>query len=192
MLSTALLLIPLSVATVTDVRSHTIYNWTVYPGILLALIFSLAGTLLGKDMVHGTMADVAWYGIPDIWSAVGGFLLCGLVMLVCYVFFAGGVGGGDVKLIAMLGAFLGVWEGLEVMLWTFVLGGCIGLIALVWRVGFFQLARRVLLRLKCLLRARSWLSLTDEERRPLQVHLFLSPAALIAVLIVRFRLLEYL
>ena len=30
------------------------------------------------------------------------------------------VGGGDVKLIAMLGAFLGPEQGITAMLWTFV------------------------------------------------------------------------
>ena len=105
MLTTVLLLILLSVATVTDVRSHTIYNWNVYPGILLAFACSVVGTWLGKDVIHGTEADAIWYGIPHLTMALGGFLTCGMVMLVCYVFFAGGVGGGDVKLIAMIGAF---------------------------------------------------------------------------------------
>ena len=53
------------------------------------------------------------------------------------------VGGGDVKLIAMLGAFLGLEKGIEAMLWTFVLGGCMALIVLVWRVGPWRLAVRV-------------------------------------------------
>jgi prepilin peptidase CpaA len=113
-------------------------------------------------------------------------------MLVCYVFFAGGVGGGDVKLIAMMGAFLGVYAGFEAMLWTFVLGGCVGLVTLVWRLGVVQLTRRIISRVWSVLRARSWVPLTDQEREPLQVHLFLSPAALVAVLIVRFPLLERL
>ena len=49
--------------------------------------------------------------------------LCGAAMLVCYVLFAGGVGGGDLKLIAMMGAWLGVYRGLEAMLWTMVIAG---------------------------------------------------------------------
>ncbi len=190
MLSTVLLLVPLLISTVTDVRSHVIHNWTVYPGILAGFALSVTATLLGKDMVHGTEMDVVWYGIPDIWSALAGFLACGSIMLVCFVFFPGGVGGGDVKLVAMLGTFMGASVGLEAMLWTFVMGGCIGLIGLVWQVGIARLLKRLFHRIKCVLWARSWVSLTDEERAPLQVHVFLSPAALIAVLIVRFHLIQ--
>ncbi len=47
-------------------------------------------------------------------------------MLVLFVFFR--IGGGDVKLLAMLGAFLGLEQGIETLLWTFVLGGAVGLI----------------------------------------------------------------
>ncbi len=176
----------------TDVRSHTIYNWTVYPGILLALVISIVATLAGKDMIQGRASDVTWFGTPDFWSALGGFLSCGAIMLVCYVFFPGGLGGGDVKLLAMIGAFLGTGEGLEVMLWTFVLGGCFGLVMLVWQVGVFQFVTRLVQRIRAILVAQSWLPLTDQEREPLQVRLFLSPAALLAVVIVRFRLLERL
>jgi prepilin peptidase CpaA len=191
MLSTLLLLVPLSVATVTDVRSHMIYNWTVYPGLALALVLSAVATMLGKDMVQGTASDVRWYGIVDFPSAVGGLLTCGLVMLVCYVFFPGGIGGGDVKLLAMIGAFLGTWQGLEAMLWTFVFGGCLGLITWVWQVGAVQLVRQLWRRARSMVQAGGWLPLTSDEREPLRVHLFLSPAALLAVLLVRLQLLAH-
>ena len=105
MVATICMLVPLSVAVVTDIRSHTIYNWTVYPGILLALLISLVATVSGRDLIQGTSYDVARWGIPHIWSALGGLLGCGVIMLVCYVFFPGSLGGGDVKLMAMLGAF---------------------------------------------------------------------------------------
>jgi Flp pilus assembly protein protease CpaA len=192
MCSTICLLVPLSVAAITDVRSHTIYNWTVYPGILLALAISLLATLAGRDMIQGSASDVVWLGTPDVWTALLGFLICGSIMLVCYVFFPGGLGGGDVKLLAMVGAFLGRDEGLEVMLWTFVLGGCLALVMLIWKVGALELIVRIARRIKSVITARSWLPLTDEEREPLQVRLFLSPAALVAVLIVRFGLIEHL
>jgi Flp pilus assembly protein protease CpaA len=92
----------------------------------------------------------------------------------------------------MVGAFLGSSQGLEAMLWTFVLGGCLALVTLVWRVGAVRLIARIARRIKSVLTARSWIPLTDEEREPLQVRLFLSPAALVAVLIVRFDLIRHL
>ena len=45
----------------------------------------------------------AWAGFRSAHEPLG-LAACGLVMLVCFVIFR--VGGGDVKLIAMLGAFL--------------------------------------------------------------------------------------
>lgn len=190
MFSTVCLLVPLSVAVVTDVRSHTIYNWTVYPGILFALAISLWATLTGRD-TSGMATNAEWFGTPDIWTALGGLLSCGLILLVCYVFFPGGLGGGDVKLLSMVGAFLGTSQGLEVMLWTFVLGGCLALIMLVWRVGITELASGLWRRFKSIVTTRSWLPLTDQEREPLQIRLFLSPAAWTAVIIVRFDLLTH-
>jgi len=178
-----------SIAVYTDVRWQTIHNWTVYPGIILAFVISIAATLAGRDMTQGTAWDVTWLGIPDTWSALAGFLSCGLIMLTCYVFFADGLGGGDVKLLAMVGAFVGVGRGLEVMLWTFVLGGCFALITLVWRVGFLRLVAGLARRLKWMLTARSWLPLTADEREPLSVRLYLSPATFVAVFVVRFDVL---
>ena len=63
-------------------------------------------------------------------------------MIVCFVVFPG-IGGGDVKLMAMIGALLGWEKGLEALLWTFVLGACFSLIILVWRVGPVTTVSRV-------------------------------------------------
>jgi prepilin peptidase CpaA len=133
---------------------------------------------------------MVWLGIPHIGSALGGFLSCGAIMLVCYVFFPGSLGGGDVKLLAMLGAFVGPAAGLEIMLWTFVLGGCLGLVTLVWKVGLPALVLRMWTRIKSVVTAGAWLPLTDHERAPLQLHLFLSPAAMLATVIVQLGLLD--
>jgi prepilin peptidase CpaA len=111
-------------------------------------------------------------------------------MLVCLVFFP--IGGGDVKLMAMLGAFLGPYKGLEALLWTFVLGGCAGVILLIWRVGAWRLMVRVFRQFVWSLRIFRWSPLSEEERAQLQSPLFLAPSALMAVIIVRFGLMEWL
>jgi prepilin peptidase CpaA len=108
-------------------------------------------------------------------------------MLVCYVLFH--VGGGDVKLMAMLGALVGVEQGVEVLLWTFVLGACSGLVLLIWRVGATTLLARAGQRLLSVLRLGAHTPPLDpEERAPLQTPLFLAPCALAATVIVRFDL----
>ena len=120
-------------------------------------------------------------GHVGLLGSLAGLLACGLLMLVCYVFLH--VGGGDVKLLAMMGAFLGPERGIEAMLWTFVLGACAAILVLVWRVGAWRLAMRAMRQLGYTLRLGRWPGLTPEERAQLQPPLFLAPAALGAVVV---------
>ncbi|HUG89838.1 MAG TPA: A24 family peptidase [Planctomycetaceae bacterium] len=160
-----LLLALLAVAAVTDVRRHRIYNGNTYPGILA-----------------GLAANWIERGREGLEDGLAGFAVCGAILLVCFVLFQ--IGGGDVKLIAMVGAFLGVQQGVEALLWTFVLGSIAGVAVLIWRVGFFRIVRKTAEHLRCIVRARSWVPLTNEERQPLRRTLFLAPAAFVAVCLV--------
>ena len=142
MVVTVLLLGLLLVAAATDVRRHKIYNWTTYPGMILALGLNGLGTVVAGGQPASTprrLESLGWIGLA---ASLVGLLACGFLLLVCFVLFK--VGGGDVKLMAMLGAFLGPEKGIEAMLWTFVLGACLALIVLVWRVGPLRLAGQVL------------------------------------------------
>ena len=94
-------------------------------------------------------------------------------MLLCFVAFK--VGGGDVKLIAMLGAFLGPQQGITAMLWTFVLAACMGLIVLIWRVGPMRTIVLAFRRIAFALAPMWFRPLTDEDRAQLQPPLFLAP-----------------
>ena len=161
----AILVVLLLVATVTDVRRQIIYNWNTYPGILLG--FALR-------WVEG--------GLPALEDSVKGFAICGGLMLVCFVLF--GLGGGDLKLIAMMGAFLGFERGVEALLWTLVLGGILGGAVIVWQVGFVNIVVQLGRQLGRIWRARGWVPLDAEVRQPLNQTLFLAPAGLLAVLIV--------
>ncbi|MCS7306751.1 MAG: A24 family peptidase [Thermoguttaceae bacterium] len=182
MISIGILLALLLVASWTDLRHHAIYNRTVYPGILFAFALNGIGEgLLYWEILGPDNLQRIW-GVIGLGQSLAGFLLCGLIMLVCYVLFH--VGGGDVKLIAMLGAFLGPYEGLEALLWTFVLGAAAGLMMLVWRHGPSRLLLRVWRQVVSTLLLRRWAPITDQERTELQTRLYLAPSALLAVLIV--------
>ncbi|NQU26474.1 MAG: prepilin peptidase [Candidatus Nealsonbacteria bacterium] len=187
MLMTALLLVLILIATVTDLARQRIYNWTTYSGILAALgLNSLGSVLLATTQVGSDQLEsLGWIGWDK--SCIG-LVACGLLMLVCFVTFK--VAGGDVKLIAMIGAFVGPEQGLETLLWTFVLGMCMGLILLIWRVGPW---RMVVLAFRPFGRLVGWQPLhppNEEEREILQLPLFLAPNALVAAVLVRFSLLE--
>jgi prepilin peptidase CpaA len=184
MLATALLLGLLLVATATDLLRRKIYNWTTYSGILAALSLNAAVELGGLARTEAGQRQLEQsLGYVGVWPSLIGLLACGFLMLVCYVMLK--IGGGDVKLMAMLGAFLGPQDGIEAMLWTFVLGMCLALIVLIWRVGPLPLAARTLRHILWTLRLGRFSPLGQEERRELQSPLFLAPCALVAVLIVR-------
>lgn len=189
MITTALLLGLLTVTTVTDWGWRKIYNWTTYPGILLAL--ALNGAVSLAALGGYVSEDAPWHGAPGLQQSGLGLAACGGLMLVCYVFFPGGVGGGDIKLIAMIGAFLGVYDGLESLLWTLVIGGCAALVTLVWQVGVGRMLIAAARYVWLAVRSGGPPPLGPEERRPLKTQLFLSPSALAAVVLVRFDLIDW-
>lgn len=159
------LLLLLVVATYTDVKWQMIFNWNTYPGILLG--FALRSWEGGQA------------GLED---AVKGFAICGGLMLVCFVLF--GLGGGDLKLMAMMGAFLGFERGVEALLWTLVLGGVLGGAVIVWQLGFVNIVVGAVKHLARMWQFKGWVPLSTEARQPLQQTLFLAPAGLIGTLIV--------
>jgi prepilin peptidase CpaA len=195
MLATTLLLGLVLTATGTDLARHKIYNWTTYSGLLAAGGLSAAGSLLlaGGRVAEPQLRALGWISLPE---SLLGLLACGLVMLVCFTMFQ--VGGGDVKLIAMVGAFLGPEQGITAMLWTFVWGACAGLSILIWRVGPVRTVGLMFRRVAAAFVGIGGLQLAlvrplqDEERAQLQPPLYLAPSALAAVVMVRFSLMERL
>jgi len=173
MLAFVVLVVLLLLASVTDVRSHWISNWLTYPGILMGLLLNAGG--------------LGWLGIgwPGLQAALTGFLACGGLMLVAFVFFE--IGGGDVKLVAMIGAFLGLELGIEAVLWTFSLGFVLGVAVIIWQIGVVDLIGAAFQHMKLVVHAKGWVPLTPLERQPLQRGLFLAPSALIAAVIVGYR-----
>lgn len=179
----ACLFLFVAIAAVTDFRSRKIYNWTTYPGVLIALtINGVASALDRSEQTHHILGNV---GIEE---SLLGLAACGGLMLVCYVLF--GIGGGDVKLMAMIGAFLGLERGLEALLWTFVLAGCLGIIALGWQVGPGSLIVRVFRQSLFMMRLGGWAELSTEERAYLNFPWFLAPTALAAICLVQLGVLR--
>jgi prepilin peptidase CpaA len=177
----ALLFALVLVATITDVWRRKINNWLTYPGILTALALNAVGSLWERQSESALLwkPRIGWVGFTESGE---GLLLCGGCMVLCYACFH--IGGGDVKLMAMMGAFLGVERGIEALLWTIVLTAAVGLVVLVWRVGTFQLLARVFRQVVWSLKIGGWSPLTPDERRQLQVPLYMAPSALAALVVV--------
>ena len=120
-LSGQLLGLTLLIACVTDLRGRKIRNWTTYPAIAYGLLLNLCGSLLS-----GTRA-AEWLGGIGISASLIGGVACFSGTLVIYLLFGGGA--GDLKLVAMLGCFLGWRMAAEVWLLTML---CAALFAVLW------------------------------------------------------------
>lgn len=183
----SLLLILLTIAVFTDLRWHKIFNKLTYSGILVALLLNiLASWCVTSETIRSDTA-VRW-GLIGWEASVTGFLLCGFLVVVSYVFFH--VGGGDVKLVAMIGAFMGPDAGIQVLLWTFVFGACAGLTTLMWHANARRVAGAVWNGLRTIAyqgRLPLW---TPVSRAQLQGPLHLAPSAMVAAIVVHFSLLE--
>jgi prepilin peptidase CpaA len=179
MLSLLLLIALVLTAAFTDARERRIYNWTTYPGMLVGLGLAASGALVEQMAPEAAARWQPLVGWLPLLDALGGFLLCGFIMVLSFVFFP--VGGGDVKLLAMVGALTGLERGLEVLLWTFVLGGCLGLTILIWRVGAISLVRRAGQMAYSAVTLGARLSLPAAEKRELELPVFLGPCAAMAV-----------
>ena len=105
------LLLLLALAVITDWRARQIPNAMTLGGAVFALI--LQGTLAGP---YGLLLGAA------------GWLVCLAMFLPFYV--SGGMAAGDVKLMAMVGAFTGPALGVTAVLVTLVVGAGIGLVCL--------------------------------------------------------------
>jgi len=97
---------------VSDVRSNRIPNWLTYGGLALALTLRAA--------VGG------WRSLEQ---GVGGMLLGGGVFFV--FFLVRGMGAGDVKLMAAVGAWVGPHPTLSVLIATALAGGVLAVVYMV-------------------------------------------------------------
>ncbi len=108
---TGVLLLLLATAAAIDVRSHRIPNWLVLSGAVYALVYNT----VFPPLLHGTVL------FPLAGLGLGLALFLPLYLLRA-------MGAGDVKLLAMCGAFLGpneIWRAALVVLIT---GGLLGVV----------------------------------------------------------------
>lgn len=98
---------------VLDVRTRRIPNWLTVPAFALGL---LSHTVWGGLATHSV-----WGGIEGLKFSLFGFATGFGLLLVLW--FIGGSGGGDVKMMAALGTWLGAWW----TVWVFVVSGAVAL-----------------------------------------------------------------
>lgn len=117
-----LLCVVLIIAAVTDMRTGKIFNWLTYPAMLAGLaLWTCAGLL------HLPNAPVdALAGLSESFLA----LLAGLIPFMI-IFAIGGLGGGDAKLMAAIGAITARWECvLDASVYAFLIAGLMALVVI--------------------------------------------------------------
>lgn len=107
-----------------DVKARRIPNAVVFPGMLAA--FVLHAALPAGSGLFGTPM-----GGLGLLSSLGGFGLGLAILLPMYALRL--MGAGDVKLLAMVGAFVGAGQILTVGLVTLVAGGVLALVFAAWQ-----------------------------------------------------------
>ncbi len=98
--------------------------------------------LTGPAMLLGLLLHFCSGGWRDLLAAFGALLLCGLVFLVFHL--AGGMGAGDVKLIAALGCILGLPHAASLLILTALAGGVLAFGYALYRGQLRQTAGNVL------------------------------------------------
>lgn len=113
----------LATAVFTDLRSRRIPN-----------LLTLAAALMGFGF------QVWNFGSDGAINAASG--LCAGFLALIPIYLWGGMGAGDVKLMASVGAFLNFKLAVIAASLTLVAGGIFGLAILLWRRGFHSMAGR--------------------------------------------------
>ncbi len=110
-LSPMVLLMPVGAAAVWDLRTREIPDWIPVAILGWACLATAAG----------------WHQVTWMGGILGALLGLGLAGAVFYL---GGLGGGDVKLLAAIGAAVGPAALLSILAWTAAAGAVLALVAL--------------------------------------------------------------
>lgn len=116
---TASLIALCAMATWFDVREHRVPNALTIGGFVVALALQALQS-----------------GLPGLGTGLGGALVAFAIALP--FFMVGGLGGGDVKLLTAVGAFLGLGSVLPFLAATAIVGGVMALVLMLFRRGLFR------------------------------------------------------
>lgn len=143
------LLIVLSISCYTDLRFQKIYNALLFPSAFFALSFHF-----GTGGLDGVLYSLKGAGL-------------GLVLFLL-PYLLGGIGAGDVKLLAVVGAYKGAGFVFCSFFFTAILGGLISLLILFYRGEMLKTLRQLgqVVKIAFLSRLTVWnLPRLDDENR---------------------------
>ncbi len=107
--------------TLIDFEHRIVPNTLVAAGLILAALMQLPNLFsYWFELPHGLLAGTS------LIDAILGFLVGGALLLIVFLVSRGGMGAGDVKLIAMIGLFVGLRGTALVLLLAFLFGALVG------------------------------------------------------------------
>lgn len=108
-----ILILVLIICLVTDIRYQKIYNKVIFPGLIAALL------------LHFII-----YGFTGLKTSFIGFFIGFFILLIPYLL--DGIGAGDVKLLALIGALKGSEFVLNTALYMSVIGGAMAVVMILF------------------------------------------------------------
>jgi len=122
MLLNIILVLVLAICFITDLKEQKIYNKVIFPSLIVTMLLQLF-----------------YFGFDGLKGSFIGLTVGFAILLVPY--FLGGIGAGDVKLLALIGAIKGGAFVLNTALYMAVIGGVIALFIIIFHkqtIKFFK------------------------------------------------------
>jgi prepilin peptidase CpaA len=120
-----------AIAAIVDYRTGLIPNWLTLGGIVAGVV---------GHLVHGWAMQGVRTGLVEAAFAIVGALFCSLAPAVLYV--KGGMGGGDLKLYAAIGALCQPMLGIEAQMYSLVIAAIVAPARLAYEGKLFRVLGR--------------------------------------------------
>lgn len=120
-----------AIAAIVDYRTGQIPNWLTLGGIVAGVV---------GHLVHGWVTRDIRAGLIEAAFAVGGLLFCSIAPAVLYV--KGGMGGGDLKLYAAIGALCQPMLGIEAQMYSMIIAAIVAPARLAYEGKLFRVLGR--------------------------------------------------
>lgn len=172
----------LTVATVSDLVYRKIYNWITYPTAFWAIVLNLTFSIVAGTTSLIEPTANAWMGLMGIQGCLMGGLCCFGVMLMVLLLARGGA--GDLKLAVAIGFWLGLFQGLLVIIYCYILAGVFLICWLILSQGLFRTASLLLRGMGRLLLPSVIPPISEEEERLFNQPVPLSPFFAVSTLLV--------
>jgi len=171
-------------ATYTDLRWRKIPNYFTYPAVVWGLGLHATAAMAGMWSGDAATAFGRMVGPANLVSSIAGFVV--LFLLIVAVFSLTGGGAGDVKLVAAVGALLGLWQGIDVVATGFVFAAVLALVFAIFRFGPVFIVRSVG-RMAGAVLLPMWIKPPGEdEKRLLKLPIPLAPSIALGGFVVLF------